>query len=108
MPLYNFYVGVNGFYEGLVAIMIQVIENYLKKHEITVADVAEADVISESTLRAVFSQLVEEWTIKVLNGLALTAFSDPGEVLAELQPWPVRYVSDREKQTIQFFHISNQ
>lgn len=47
MPLYNFYVGVNGFYEGLVAIMIQVIENYLKKHEITVADVAEAAVISE-------------------------------------------------------------
>ncbi len=63
MPLYNFYVGVNGFYEGLVAIMIQVIENYLKKHEITVADVAEAAVISESTLRTVFSQLVEEWTI---------------------------------------------
>lgn len=68
-------------------------------------DVSKSSGISMSTLSNAFSKPIESWSIKILNGLALTTFSDPGWVLSELQAKPFRYVVDREKQTIQGYYI---
>lgn len=87
--------------------MIKAVENYMKNNGITMTDVSKRSGISMSTLSNAFSKPIENWSVKTLNGLAAATYSDPGRVLSEIQPRPFSYDVDREKQTIQGYHISD-